>query len=121
MGLLLGRGDPCELVVIDQSCPADARKAADDKLVSAEGRRNNRRRHAAPPDGAASRKRGRTARLMLYDDYRKRLNGRPAIKAVAATWTRPKQPNGTTVALTRCTVPGTASSNRSPSSGELKI
>jgi hypothetical protein len=105
MGLLLGRGDPCDLVVIDQSCPADARKAADDKLVSAAGRRNNRRRHAAPPDGAASRKRGRTARLILYDDYRKRLNGRPAIKAVAATWTRPKQPNGTTAALTGCTVP----------------
>ena len=42
---------------------------------------------------------------MLYDDYRERLNGRPAIKAVAATWTRPKQPNGTTAALTRCTVP----------------
>jgi class 3 adenylate cyclase len=42
---------------------------------------------------------------MLYDDYRKRLNGRPAIKAVAATWTRPKQPNGTTAALTGCTVP----------------
>jgi len=32
MGLLLGRGDPCDLVVIDQSSPADARKAADDKL-----------------------------------------------------------------------------------------
>ena len=105
MGLLLGRGDPCDLVVIDQSCPADARKAADDKLVSGAGRRNNRRRHAAPPDGAASRKRRRTARLILYDDYRKRLNGRPAIKAVAATWPRPKQPNGTTAALTGCTVP----------------
>jgi hypothetical protein len=104
MGLLLGRGDPRDLVVIDQSCPADARKAADDKLVSAEGRRNNRRRHAAPPDGAASRKRGRTARLIRYDDYRNRLNGRPAIKAVAATWTRPKQPDGTTAALTACTV-----------------
>ena len=42
---------------------------------------------------------------MLYDDYRERSNGRPAIKAVAETWTRPKQPNGTTAALTRCTVP----------------
>ena len=40
MGLLLGRGDPCELVVIDQSCPADARKAADDKL-----RRRSARNH----------------------------------------------------------------------------
>jgi hypothetical protein len=44
-------------------------------------------------------------RLILYDDYRKRLNGRPAIKAVAATWTRPKQPNSTTAAQTGCTVP----------------
>ena len=34
MGLLLGRGDPCELVVIDQSCPADARKADDDKVLA---------------------------------------------------------------------------------------
>jgi hypothetical protein len=40
MGLLLGRGDPCDLVVIDQSCPADARKAADDKL-----RRRSARNH----------------------------------------------------------------------------
>lgn len=28
--MLLGRGDPCDLVVIDQLCPADARKAVDD-------------------------------------------------------------------------------------------
>ena len=49
--------------------------------------------------------RGRTARLILYDNYRKHLNGRSAIKAAAATRTRPKQPNGTRAALTGCTVP----------------
>ena len=36
MGLLLGQGGPCDLVVIDQLCPADARKGTNDKLVSIE-------------------------------------------------------------------------------------
>ena len=49
-------------------------------------------------------KRGRTARLILYHNYRKHLNGRSAVKAAAATRTRPKQPNGTRAALTGCTV-----------------
>ena len=36
MGLFLGQGGPCDLVVVDQLCPADARKGTNDKVMSIE-------------------------------------------------------------------------------------